>query len=161
MYATLPSPLGTLYIAASDDAILEVDFRDEAMPPCPPASPLLQAACDQLDAYFHGERQWFELPLAPRGTPFQQEVWQALRSIPCGEHRSYRDIAALIGNPRAMRAVGMANGRNPVAIIIPCHRVIGAGGKLVGYAGGLERKAWLLRHEAGMAGRRRHEPATL
>ncbi|MBL1376695.1 methylated-DNA--[protein]-cysteine S-methyltransferase [Zobellella iuensis] len=149
MHCTLPSPLGTLYIAASDDAILEVDFRDDVMPLSPPASSLLQAACDQLSAYFDGRLRRFELPLAPQGTPFQHGVWQALQTIPHGEHRSYKDIAESIGNPRAVRAVGLANGRNPISIIIPCHRVIGAGGKLVGYGGGLERKAWLLQHEAG------------
>ncbi|WP_375057086.1 methylated-DNA--[protein]-cysteine S-methyltransferase [Zobellella sp. DQSA1] len=149
MYCTLPSPLGTLYIAASDDAIVEVDFRDDELAPRPPAGPLLQAACEQLAAYFTGTLKHFELPLAPRGTLFQLQVWQALKAIPYGEHRSYKDIAESIGNPRAVRAVGLANGRNPVSIIIPCHRVIGANGKLVGYGGGLERKAWLLQHEAG------------
>ncbi|PSJ40111.1 cysteine methyltransferase [Zobellella taiwanensis] len=154
MHAILPSPLGPLYIAASDDAILEVDFlEDAAMAYCPPASPLLQDACDQLGAYFDGRLRQFNLPLAPRGTPFQQGVWRALQTIPHGEHRSYKDIALLIGNPAAVRAVGLANGRNPISIIIPCHRVIGASGKLVGYGGGLERKAWLLRHETtDMAG---------
>lgn len=149
MYCTLPSPLGTLYIAASDDAIVEVDFRDHELVPRPPVGPLLQVACKQLTAYFNGTLSLFELPLAPRGTVFQQQVWRALEAIPHGEHRSYKDIAESIGNPRAVRAVGLANGRNPVSIIIPCHRVIGANGKLVGYGGGLERKAWLLQHEAG------------
>ncbi len=147
---TLPSPLGRLSISATPDAITELRFIDEADHTIAPSTPLLQSACRQLTEYFAGTRRDFELPLTPRGTPFQQAVWQALQAIPHGEHRSYKDIALLIGNPRAMRAVGLANGRNPIAILIPCHRVIGASGKLVGYAGGIERKSWLLQHEAAL-----------
>lgn len=101
----------------------------------------------QLDEYFAGARDSFDLPLQPSGTEFQRAVWNALEAIPFGETRSYGQIAAQVGRPKAARAVGMANNRNPIAVIVPCHRVIGAGGALVGYAGGLERKIWLLDHE--------------
>lgn len=102
---------------------------------------------EQLDEYFAGERDAFDLPLEPNGTEFQRAVWSALEQIPFGETRSYGQIAAQVGRPKAARAVGMANNRNPIAVIVPCHRVIGSGGALVGYAGGLERKTWLLDHE--------------
>jgi methylated-DNA-[protein]-cysteine S-methyltransferase len=103
--------------------------------------------CKQLKEYFSGERTVFNLPLAPQGTPFQQEVWQALTSIKQGDTQSYLWIAKKINNEKAVRAVGAANGKNPIALIIPCHRVIGANGKLTGYAGGLGLKAKLLMHE--------------
>ncbi len=102
---------------------------------------------DQLDEYFAGERDSFDLRLEPNGTEFQRAVWNALGQIPYGETRSYGQIAAQVGRPKAARAVGMANNRNPIAVIVPCHRVVGSGGALVGYAGGLERKIWLLDHE--------------
>jgi methylated-DNA-[protein]-cysteine S-methyltransferase len=107
----------------------------------------LDEVCRQLDEYFAGRRQRFELPLAPQGTVFQQAVWQALQSIPYGQTSSYSALAAKIARPKAVRAVGAANGANPIAIIIPCHRVIGRDGSLTGYAGGLPRKALLLRLE--------------
>lgn len=150
-HCTLPSPLGWLALSATTDAITELRFIDTTDNAVAPTTPLLQSACRQLTEYFEGQRRHFELPLAPRGTPFQQAVWQALQTIPHGEHRSYKDMALLINNAKAMRAVGLANGRNPIAIIIPCHRVIGASGKLVGYAGGLTRKSWLLQHEAAQS----------
>ena len=106
--------------------------------------PLLGQAKQQLAEYFAGQRQAFDLPLRMQGTPFQQKVWAALREIPYGETRSYGQIAAQVGNPKASRAVGMANNRNPIAIIVPCHRVIGANGSLTGYAGGLSVKEELL-----------------
>jgi methylated-DNA-[protein]-cysteine S-methyltransferase len=102
---------------------------------------------DQLDEYFAGRRDTFDLPLETNGTEFQRAVWNALEQIPYGETRSYGQIAAQVGRPKAARAVGMANNRNPIAVIVPCHRVVGSGGALVGYAGGLERKVWLLDHE--------------
>lgn len=101
----------------------------------------------QLTEYFAHQRQIFELPLHPQGTPFQEAVWQHLRLIPFGQTISYRTLAQMVGKPTAFRAVGAANGRNPIAIIVPCHRVVGSSGKLTGYAGGLERKNWLLHHE--------------
>lgn len=147
---TFESPIGRLRIAANDMAITDVDYDDDNqdLPTITPRSLLLQQACQQLTEYFAGQRQQFELPLAPAGTDFQQAVWHALQAIPYGEHRSYKDISLAINNPNAMRAVGAANGRNPITIIIPCHRVIGASGKLVGYTGGMDRKVWLLNHEA-------------
>ena len=101
----------------------------------------------QLDEYFAGERKTFDLPLSPKGTEFQQKVWQALMEIPYGETRTYGEIAERVGNPKASRAVGMANNKNPIGILIPCHRVVGVNGKLVGYAGGMEKKEWLLELE--------------
>ncbi|WMC10182.1 methylated-DNA--[protein]-cysteine S-methyltransferase [Oceanimonas pelagia] len=148
MHCILPSPCGPLRIEASPQAITGILFLDEDVPVLPPTSPLLAEACRQLNAYFTGQLTRFTLSLAPAGTAFQQQVWQALLTIPWGEQRSYGEVASAIGNPRAVRAVGAANGRNPIPILIPCHRVIGANGSLTGYAGGLERKRWLLAHEA-------------
>ena len=113
-------------------------------------SPLLHAAREQLAAYFAGRLRRFDLPLAPRGTPFQLRVWRALQDIPYGQTCSYSELAAAISSPRACRAVGQANGRNPLMIVIPCHRVIAAGGGLGGYSGGLDIKRFLLRLEAGL-----------
>ena len=110
-------------------------------------TPLIKEACRQLSEYLKGERKTFDLPLNPKGTDFQKRVWRALCDIPYGETRSYKQIAEAIGNPKAVRAVGMANNRNPITIVVPCHRVIGADGKLVGYGGGLEMKEFLLRLE--------------
>ncbi|WP_390960950.1 methylated-DNA--[protein]-cysteine S-methyltransferase [Photobacterium sanguinicancri] len=107
--------------------------------------------CYQLDAYFSGSLTRFTVPLAPQGTEFQKQVWTALRSVPYGETCSYKAIAEAISNPKAVRAVGAANGKNPIAIIVPCHRVIGADGKLTGYAGGVEMKAFLLKLEGSLA----------
>lgn len=110
-------------------------------------TPLLKKAGEQLQEYFAGKRNSFELPLAPQGTKFQQNVWKELQAIPYGETRSYGEVAKSIGNPNACRAVGMANNKNPISIFIPCHRVIGANGKLVGYGGGLDIKEYLLKLE--------------
>ncbi|MDR1680771.1 MAG: methylated-DNA--[protein]-cysteine S-methyltransferase [Prevotellaceae bacterium] len=112
-----------------------------------PANPILQACIRQLDEYFAGRRRSFDLPLAPSGTAFQRGVWQALAAIPYGQTISYLELARRIGNSKAVRAVGRANGQNKIVIIVPCHRVIGAHGTLVGYTGGLWRKEWLLKHE--------------
>lgn len=110
-------------------------------------TPLIAEAYQQLSEYLSGERRVFDLPLAPKGTPFQQQVWKALQDIPYGETRSYKDIAIAIGNPKAVRAVGMANHRNPLLVVVPCHRVIGKNGTLVGYAAGLDKKEFLLKLE--------------
>ena len=115
------------------------------------AAPFSDAVA-QLEAYFSGDRRDFDLPLAARGTDFQQRVWMALRTIPYGQTRSYRDIAQTIGAPKAMRAVGLANGRNPLSIVVPCHRVVGANGSLTGYGGGLRNKQLLLDLERGVSG---------
>lgn len=152
-FCTQPCPLGWFTLTTSTNAnqqavITALNFSDNIEQRITPSTPLQQAACWQLNEYFSGSRQQFDLPLAPQGTAFQQAVWQALLTIPFGEHCSYKTIAEHINNPKAVRAVGLANSRNPIALIIPCHRVIGASGKLVGYAGGIERKAWLLAHEA-------------
>ena len=112
---------------------------------------MLRAATEQLGEYFAGTRKDFDLPLAPEGTPFQQKSWEALRAIPYGETISYGEQARRLGSPSAVRAVGAANGRNPISIIVPCHRVIGSDGSLTGFAAGLDAKAWLLRHESGEA----------
>lgn len=117
------------------------------------ATPLLWETVCQLSAYFKGRLQRFDLPLAPAGTPFQQQVWRALQEIPYGETVTYADIAVRIGRPLAVRAVGMANHRNPLPIVVPCHRVIGKNGSLTGYAGGLELKSSLLNMEAAFSGK--------
>lgn len=145
IYQYLNSPIGFIKITANDETINEVTFVENEEEDKPNA--LTQEAVNQLMEYFEGKRKVFDLPLSPIGTPFQQAVWKALCSIPYGETRSYGEIAKMIGNPKASRAVGMANNRNPISIIIPCHRVIGASGKLVGYGGGIDKKIYLLNLE--------------
>lgn len=155
VYTYLTSPTGPLLLARVEAGLTHILFEKGKVPAKPREgwrredSPLREAI-DQLRAYFDGQRFRFELPLAPAGTPFQQRVWKALQEIPCGETQSYGELAANIGFPAASRAVGAANGRNPIAIVVPCHRVIGANGKLTGYAGGLAIKKALLDHEAAM-----------
>lgn len=155
-YLHLDSPIGILTLAADDDGLRRIDFP----PPRPlPAgadwhegsNAVLEQACTQLREYFAGARRVFDLPLSPHGTPFQREVWTALAAIPYGDTWSYRDLAARVGRPAAMRAVGAANGRNPLPIVLPCHRVIGADGSLTGFGGGLPTKAFLLRLEGARA----------
>ena len=148
---TLPSPLGLLRLYAHADELVAVHLPTSDEPELPATratSPVLAATAAQLAEYFTGRRRDFDLPLAPRGTGFQEIVWRALTAIPFGATRSYGEIARAIGRPAASRAVGAANGRNPIAIIVPCHRVIGASGELTGYGGGLPAKRWLLAHEA-------------
>lgn len=147
----IPSPLGALRAVTDGHALTGLDFGVEGpasttMPAA--ASELLGRVARELDEWFAGGRTTFDLPLAPQGTPFQQTVWTELRRIPYGATVSYAAIAQRIGQPSAVRAVGAANGRNPIAIVIPCHRVIGADGRLAGYAGGVARKQALLVHEA-------------
>jgi methylated-DNA-[protein]-cysteine S-methyltransferase len=145
---TMKSPLGVLRLYAHADELVGVYLPDQGAPPAPQhASPALDATAAQLDEYFAGARRDFDLPIAPRGTGFQQIVWRALVAIPFGETRSYGALAHTIGRPSASRAVGAANGKNPISIIVPCHRVIAASGELTGYAGGLAAKRWLLAHE--------------
>lgn len=144
-----PSPLGRILIVEDGTSITELYFtaavgaRDAVFQ----ETALLKEAGRQLAQYFAGERKLFALPLAPQGTPFQLRVWKALQGIPYGQTRSYGEIARAVGNEKACRAVGMANSKNPISIIIPCHRVIGANGKLVGYGGGLDKKSYLLELE--------------
>jgi methylated-DNA-[protein]-cysteine S-methyltransferase len=144
----MKSPVGTLTLVEDDGALAGV-YLDTYTPPKAErrASPLLDQARAQLNEYFEGKRDDFELPLKLDGTDFQRAVWKALTKIPFGEVRSYADIAKAIGKPTAVRAVGAANGANPIAVIVPCHRVIGSDGSLTGYGGGLPRKKWLLAHE--------------
>ncbi len=150
------SEIGFLAITGTGQAVKSVLFCDsepEAAPPDPAGLPEAVAAClAQLDEYFRGERQDFSLPLEPAGTPFQQTVWRQVAAVPYGQTVSYLDVARGLGNEKAVRAVGHANGQNPLVIIVPCHRVIGRGGQLTGYGGGLWRKAWLLNHERQFSG---------
>jgi len=150
-YRYLDSPLGRLLLVGSDAGLNLVHMDEQTQLPLQTGWTLaerqLDEACRQLDEYFSGQRRRFDLPLAPRGTAFQQAVWRALLEIPFGETRSYRQQAERIGRPTAIRAVGTANGANPLAVIVPCHRVIGSDGSLTGYAGGLARKALLLELE--------------
>lgn len=160
-YSRMNSPIGELLLAGDGTAITGL-----TMPNHKHAKTIQEKWCRdetlftnmraQLLAYFAGERQAFDLPLAPRGTDFQQTVWKALLEIPFGTTWSYGELARHIGKPKAARAVGLANGRNPISIIVPCHRVIGADGSLTGYGGGIARKRWLLAHE----GHNFSEPAT-
>lgn len=148
-WSTVDSPIGELTVVAEDGALVGLYMTGHRPTPDPESfgervDDALPAATAQLAEYFAGERTAFDLPLAPRGTAFQQAVWAALRDIPYGETRSYGELAAALGRPGASRAVGLANGHNPISIVVPCHRVVGAGGKLTGYAGGMERKSWLL-----------------
>ena len=141
----LETPIGGLTLFEEGGALVRIDFGKTAAET--ERTALLDEAARQLAAYFAGELRTFALPLAPAGTPFQRRVWAALREIPYGETRSYAEIAAMAGCPRGYRAVGLANNRNPLPILIPCHRVIGANGALTGYAGGLVVKEKLLRLE--------------
>lgn len=147
---TLRSPLGPLTLTAADRALVRLDFGGTPDTDAPP-TPLLREAARQIDEYFAGLRRQFSLPLAPDGTPFRQEVWRALEAIPHGATRSYAQIAAQVGRPRACRAVGAANHRNPLPILIPCHRVVGSDGTLTGYAGGVDTKRRLLALEGAVA----------
>ena len=144
-YAIYDSPCGRLKIGYTDTAISFVLFTDEKGSGTP--SELSELAVSQLREYFAGKRESFELPLEAQGTDFQKRVWAALLEIPFGETRSYKDIARRIGSPKGFRAIGQANHRNPISIIIPCHRVIAADGSLGGYGGGLENKKLLLELE--------------
>ena len=142
---TIPTPIGHLRIHEEDGAIIAIDFTTVDV--CPPSTPLLTEAARQLAAYFAGTLRDFDLPLRFTGTPFRMQCWQALMTIPYGETISYGEQARRIGSPKAVRAVGGANHHNPISIVVPCHRVIGADGTLTGYGGGMDKKAWLLRHE--------------
>lgn len=151
----MDSPVGRLRLTEEDGCLTGVLRTDE--PACPPDTPLLAEAVRQLTAYFDGALTVFDLPLKARGTAFQERCWAALTDIPYGATVTYGEQARRIGNGKASRAVGSANHHNPIWIIIPCHRVVGANGSLTGYGGGLEMKAWLLGHErAVLEGRKHH-----
>ncbi|TCB49624.1 methylated-DNA--[protein]-cysteine S-methyltransferase [Acinetobacter sp. ANC 4779] len=153
-FIEMASPVGILKLVANENALVAVLWENKNPKRVRVAElieqvdhPILMETHKQLTEYFAGKRQQFDLPLDFAGTEFQQKVWQALLTIPFGETRSYRDVAEQIGNIKAVRAVGAANGKNPISIIAPCHRVVGANGKLVGFAGGLDNKEILLRLE--------------
>lgn len=150
-YCTYQSPLGEIALTANVQGLSALAFQTGKSPINTEGFTLnnskFSQVITQLNEYFSGERKSFNLPLAPKGTNFQKQVWQALTEIPCGETKSYGWIAKSIHNEKAVRAVGTANGANPIALIVPCHRVIGSNGKLTGYAGGLALKAKLLMHE--------------
>lgn len=148
-YAQIESPVGPLLLVADDGGLRQILFVNGRHPVRPDASwkedqKPLKETIRQLNAYFAGKLEQFDLPLAPEGTPFQLEVWRRLSEIPYGQTISYGELARRIGNPNASRAVGLANGSNPIPIVIPCHRVIGSNGKLTGYGGGLPIKEKLL-----------------
>ncbi|MBN8735637.1 MAG: methylated-DNA--[protein]-cysteine S-methyltransferase [Xanthomonadales bacterium] len=156
-YDHLDTPIGPLLLVGDGDGLVYIGLPRHGAAQVAPADAetsksKLHAAARELDEYFAGTRQQFDVPLRPSGTPFQLEVWGALLAIPYGETVSYADIARRIRRPRAVRAVGAANGANPLSIIVPCHRVIGSHGDLTGYGGGLPAKRWLLAHE------RKHAP---
>ena len=144
----LATPLGTLRLTATDVGLRSVGFVEDDHSRADD-HPVLNQASVQLREYFAGQRTTFTVPLDPRGTAFQRAVWRHLGTIPSGRTASYADIARAVGKPRGSQAVGRANGSNPLAIVVPCHRVVGSSGNLTGYAGGIERKQWLLRHEGG------------
>ena len=155
-YTRVASPIGDLIVARDEDGITALLLPDGGRPARPAPNWVRDdGAFDdvrtQLAEYFAGERTDFDLPLHMIGNAFQRRVWQALLDIPCGETRSYGQVAATVGAPGAARAVGSANAQNPIALIVPCHRVIGADGSLTGYGGGLPTKRWLLDHEAAQA----------
>jgi methylated-DNA-[protein]-cysteine S-methyltransferase len=153
-YRTMESPVGTLTIAGDGGTVTNLRMTDQRHPPrgldsWEPDPSAFDDVVAQLDEYFAGERTRFDLPLRLEGTEFQRRVWDALLDIPFGETRTYGDLARSLGSPGSARAVGLANGKNPVGIIVPCHRVVGSTGALVGYGGGLDRKRALLDHERG------------
>lgn len=145
------SPVGILKISGTEQYISEVTFKEKEETPTEHLSPMLINCVEQLIQYFNGERRKFDFPLNQTGTPFQQDIWNHLLTIPFGRTISYMDLAKMTGDTKATRAVANANGKNNIAIVIPCHRVIGANRELTGYAGGLWRKKWLLEHEAKIA----------
>ena len=154
LFRSMDSPVGTLTLAGKGGRLMHLRMVEQTYEPShdgwEPDDDAFPDAVDQLDAYFAGDRTEFDLKLELVGTGFQRRVWEALLTIPYGETRSYGEIAQQIGSPGAFRAVGLANGHNPIGIIVPCHRILGADGSLTGYGGGLWRKQWLLRHEDEM-----------
>jgi methylated-DNA-[protein]-cysteine S-methyltransferase len=155
-FSEIDSPVGTLLLVGDGESLTGLYMNDQRHRPDFPSSErndrCFKEVRSQLKAYFAGQLTEFDIPLAGQGTSFQQTVWKALRKIPYGMTQTYGSLAKRIGNPNASRAVGLANGRNPIGIIVPCHRVIGANGTLTGYAGGVQRKQWLLEHERRYAG---------
>lgn len=148
----IDSPLGRLKLTAGPEALLKVSFTNESITDKSNSikNDILDQTVRQLEEYFAGERTTFDLPLSPAGTEFQQKVWKILRDIPFGQTTTYGSISEKLGDCNAVRAVGTANGQNPIPIIIPCHRVLGSGQKMTGYSGGIDRKRWLLKHEGAL-----------
>ncbi|MDR9457560.1 MAG: methylated-DNA--[protein]-cysteine S-methyltransferase [Salegentibacter sp.] len=146
----LKTPLGVAKISGSEEGVSEIKILDESPQPSSEIPDVLLPVVEQLEAYFRGELEEFNLKLDLEGTNFQKKVWRALLKIPYGKTVSYLELSKQIGDVKAIRAVASANGRNPLWIVIPCHRVIGSGGSLTGYAGGLHRKKWLLEHEGAL-----------
>lgn len=158
VFLTMDTPLGRIRLEAEEGELTGVALPGEGSTPAPgavssPGEPVLREASRQLSEYFSGDRAVFDLPLRRRGTSFQLSVWRAMDAIPFGKTASYGAVARAIGRPAAVRAVGGASGRNPLGIVVPCHRVIGSTGRLTGYGGGLAAKQWLLAHEAKHGGR--------
>jgi methylated-DNA-[protein]-cysteine S-methyltransferase len=151
-YQYFDSPIGALRLVSNGEQLIKIEFEGQYTEDggTETGDPILAACASQLSDYFGGARHHFSLPLAAQGTPFQQSVWDVLTGIPYGEVRSYRDVAHCIGKPTAARAVGTANGRNPLPIVVPCHRVIGSDGSLTGFAGGLAAKTILLALEGAL-----------
>lgn len=143
----LHSPVGWLKLTTDAKFLLSVTFENESGQISEIIPPVLQKSIEQLKEYFAGTRKDFDIELAPAGTDFQQRIWELVKKVPLGKTASYLDIAKDSGSDKNTRAVGLANGKNPIPIVIPCHRIVGTNGKLTGYAGGLERKRWLLLHE--------------
>jgi methylated-DNA-[protein]-cysteine S-methyltransferase len=161
MYWTvIDTPIDSLLLVGDETGLHELHFEPHRPPAgaVPDEGGVLAPSVTQLAEYFAGDRTTFDLALCPAGSTFQQKVWMALRDIPYGRTTSYGEIATELGQPTASRAVGLANGRNPLAVIVPCHRVIGANGSLTGFGGGLERKRWLLEHERTVLARQTGEP---
>ncbi len=150
VYAYFESEIGLIEICARDESLVSLFFVEERREEETADSQVIADCRQQLREYFDKQRTDFDLPLMPEGTRFQREVWSALLAIPFGRTQSYLDIAMQLGDRRKIRAVGRANGQNPISLIVPCHRVIGSNGKLIGYGGGLWRKEWLLRHEGAL-----------
>jgi methylated-DNA-[protein]-cysteine S-methyltransferase len=150
----LPTPIGELTLTASDSSLTGVYFPTSRHGPAPAgvdtSNEILTRAATELSEYIAGTRTTFDLPLDPTGTAFERRVWELLRAIPFGTTTSYGELAKRLGDPKEARAVGAANGKNPIPIIVPCHRVIGANGDLTGFGGGIERKRWLLQHEGAL-----------
>lgn len=154
-FSTIDSPIGKILLVSDGESLTRLAMEEQkyfsgVQDNWRRDDKIFKEARAQLEAYFAGDLQEFDLPLAPQGSEFQLEVWQALQDIPYGKTESYGSLAKRVDSPKGARAVGLANGHNPISIIVPCHRVIGANGKLTGYGGGIERKRWLLEHEGAI-----------
>ncbi|MBL7943725.1 MAG: methylated-DNA--[protein]-cysteine S-methyltransferase [Flavobacteriales bacterium] len=148
VFQTVRSPLGRLKLGAHPAAIVSLEFVDDSVEVAEQATPVLSLAVSQLIEYFGGTRKVFSVPLDPTGTHFQMNVWEELQKIPFGKTMSYQELSRRLGDVKLIRAVAGANGRNPIPILIPCHRIIGKDGSLTGYSGGILNKKWLLQHES-------------